>query len=67
MKHNIAEIGATMLFQEHSLTIVKARKGCKGCFFESEKGAKDCPHTNFCFAHERSDRESVIFSKITNE
>lgn len=38
--------------------------GCLGCAFQTEQGAAVCPHKEGCFGHHRTDRESVIFSRI---
>jgi len=44
-------------------------EGCEGCVFEDEHKAtknRRCKHMNFCFAHKRPDKTSVIFKKLTN-
>ena len=59
-----AAIGETVTVGGVELEVVGASNGCAGCVFKTEAGSKLCRMTGFCFAHNRKDKQPVIFIKV---
>lgn len=56
-----AEVEATVNCVGIAITAIRSVKDCEGCIFRTENKADTCRFKTSCFAHERPDRESVIF------
>lgn len=55
-------VGRCIIFKGVKIRPVQSSKGCKGCVFETEAGARSCKQSLSCFAHMRPDHQSVIFT-----
>lgn len=63
MKQLSSPIGSTIDTGDVKLKVVLSTKGCTGCAFEKEEGAKYCEYSKFCFLHFRKDKVSVKYIK----
>lgn len=61
---NETKVGQNVKLGEDVLRVSLTSKGCYGCFFDNNQGAKHCQYKTYCFAHTRKDRRSVRFIKI---
>lgn len=59
-----APVGTKVVVGDKSIKVNRSINGCKGCAFEQEEGARYCQLTAFCLAHNRKDKQSVIFKEV---
>lgn len=57
-------VGTKVMVGDNTLKVNRSINGCKGCAFEKEEGARYCQLTAFCLAHNRKDKQSVIFKEV---